>query len=225
MRPAVDCYSCEEPAINACKRCAKPYCEDHGNASYCADCLKPASAMPSFNLYRGALLVMLVGTALAVFLLLRPPGESKGAAPVVVGNRGPTPTASGGKQEPTVAPATPGASATAAAAAASSTAGSGTPSAGGTGTAPAGTPGTPGAATTGTPSASGTPTASGTQSPFIEYTAQEGDSLYGIAQQNVPVGDDIVEYMKAVAALNGWPDYEHPDIHVGQIILLPRPAQ
>ncbi len=220
----MDCYSCEEPAINACKRCAKPYCEDHGNASYCADCLKPASAMPSFNLYRGALLVMLVGTALAVFLLLRPPGETKGAPPVVVGNRGPTPTASGGKTEPTVAAATPGASATAAAAAASSTAGGGTPGAGETGTASAGETGTPAASTTGTPPASGTATASGTEQPFIEYTAQDGDSLFGIAQQYVPVGDDIIAFMHAIATLNGW-DYDNPNIQVGQIVLLPKPVQ
>ena len=219
----MDCYSCEEPAINACKRCAKPYCEDHGNAAYCADCLKPASAMPSFNLYRGALLVMLVGTALAVFLLLRPPGDTKGASPVFVGNRGPTPTASGGKTEPTVAAATPGASATAAAAAASSTAGNGTPSAGET--ASAGETGTPAASTTGTPSASGTATASGTEQPFIEYTAQEGDSVFGIAQQFLPVGDDIDAYMKAIATLNGWSSPEAADIKIGQIVLLPKPAQ
>jgi hypothetical protein len=67
----VNCYACDQAAINACKRCAKPYCDDHGNAQYCADCLKPASALPSFNLYRGALLAMLVGTALAVVLLIR----------------------------------------------------------------------------------------------------------------------------------------------------------
>src|SRR4029078_1931865 len=90
--PAVNCYNCEQPATNACKRCAKPYCEDHGNAAYCAACLQPASAMPSFNLYRGALLAMLVGTALPVFLLVRPPGESGDAAPVVVNNARATPT-------------------------------------------------------------------------------------------------------------------------------------
>ncbi|HXK34822.1 MAG TPA: hypothetical protein VNM91_12510, partial [Dehalococcoidia bacterium] len=75
----MNCYACDGTATNACKRCAKPYCDDHGNATYCAECLQPASALPSFNLYRGALLVMLVGSAVAVFLLVRPPGETTSA--------------------------------------------------------------------------------------------------------------------------------------------------
>ena len=86
----MDCFSCANPAINECKRCAKAYCEDHGNAQFCADCLRPASAVPSSNLYFGALLVMLVGTALAVYLIVRPPGDSSGAATVAVEGAGPT---------------------------------------------------------------------------------------------------------------------------------------
>lgn len=100
----MDCFSCANPAINACKRCNRPYCEDHGNAQYCADCLRPASALPSFNLYRGALLAMLVGTALAVILLLRPPVETRGA-PVLVGQSTPTPAGASGDE--TVAAQTP----------------------------------------------------------------------------------------------------------------------
>lgn len=61
--------------------------------------------MPSFNLYRGALLVMLVGTAVAVFLLVRPPGETKGAPPVVVGKTTATPAS--GTPQPTVPAQTP----------------------------------------------------------------------------------------------------------------------
>jgi LysM repeat protein len=105
----VNCYACEHPATNACKRCAKPYCEDHGNARYCADCLQPASALPSFRLYNGALLAMLAGTALAVYLILRPPGESSGSSPVIVGRI--TPAAPGAGQ--TVAAETPQATAAA----------------------------------------------------------------------------------------------------------------
>jgi hypothetical protein len=106
--PEVDCHACEEPAINACKRCAKPYCGDHGNAHYCADCLQPASALPSFNLYRGALLAMLAGTALAVFFIVRPPGESGSASPAFVGNViTPTPQPSDGTAQPTRAAQTP----------------------------------------------------------------------------------------------------------------------
>ena len=61
--------------------------------------------MPSFNLYRAALLTMLAGTALAVFLIVRPPGESGGASPVLVGRS--TPTASRGTAQPTIAAETP----------------------------------------------------------------------------------------------------------------------
>jgi LysM repeat protein len=103
----VDCYSCDTPAINACKRCAKPYCGDHGNAQYCADCLRPASALPSFNLYRAALLTMLAGTALAVFFIIRPPGESGSASPAFVGVITPTAPPSGGTAQPTRAAQTP----------------------------------------------------------------------------------------------------------------------
>jgi hypothetical protein len=103
----VDCYSCANPAINACKRCARPYCEEHGNAQYCAGCLRPESALPSFNLYRAALLTMLVGTALAVFLIVRPPGDSGGAAPVLVSGKAPTARPSGGTAQPTIKAETP----------------------------------------------------------------------------------------------------------------------
>ncbi len=106
----MNCYSCEHSAVNACKRCAQPYCDEHGNAQYCADCLRPASALPSFNLYRGALLTMLVGTAVAVFLLVRPPGETNSASPIFVGRT--VPTESRGDATPSAAPATPRATST-----------------------------------------------------------------------------------------------------------------
>ena len=177
----VDCYSCANPAINACKRCAKPYCEDHGNAQYCAGCLHPASALPSFNLYRGALLTMLVGTAAAVILIVRPPGEPSGASPVIVGRTAPTPTAAGGTPEATVAARTP--------------------------------------QTSPTPSAP-TATAVPTRAPFIEYIVEEGDSLFLIAQEHVPAGDDVVAYVNAIANLNGL-DPNNPSLSVGQKLLLP----
>lgn len=195
----MDCYSCEQPAINACKRCAKPYCEDHGNAAYCADCLRPASALPSFNLYRGALLVMLIGTAVAVVLILRPPGETRGAVPVAVGRTTPTAAASGDASQPTVPAATPQ-----------------------TATAPAGTPspGTASPSTTGTPSSSVTTTA--TESPFNVYIVRAGDSLLSIAESQVSAGDDLTAFARAIANLNGI-DYDNPTINVGQKLLLPKP--
>jgi LysM repeat protein len=107
----VDCYSCANPAINGCKRCARAYCDDHGNAQYCAECLRPASAIPSSNLYFGALLVMLVGTALAVYLIVRPPGDDSDAS-TVVGQPSATPRAEATPEvtsAPTTAAETPAA--------------------------------------------------------------------------------------------------------------------
>jgi LysM repeat protein len=202
----VDCYSCNQPAINACKRCAKPYCEEHGNTAYCAECLRPSSALPSFNLYRGALLVMLVGTAVAVLLILRPPGESTGASPVVVGRSTPTATAASGTPQPTVAAATPGTTDTS-------------------------IPGTPGADETpnATPGAGGTPAATAsaatpgaTESPFNEHVVVPGDTLLGIAEANLAPGDDLVAFAQAIASLNGL-DYNNPNLTIGQTLLLPKP--
>jgi LysM repeat protein len=200
----VNCYSCDQPAINACKRCAKPYCDDHGNPQYCAECLRPSSALPSFNLYRGALLVMLVGTAVAVFLIIRPPGESKGASPVVVGKSTPTVTAAAGSQQPTVQAQTPGAVATT------------------DGTL---TPGPPPADATISSDATraATPEPSGTASPFNEYVVQAGDTLFDIANANLPPGDDPVSFAKAIANLNGL-DYDAPVLPIGKKLLLPKPS-
>jgi hypothetical protein len=197
----VNCYDCERPATNACKRCAHPYCEDHGNAAYCSACLQPASALPSFNLYRGALLAMLVGTALAVFLILRPPGESGDAAPVVVNNARATPTPSVAT-DATVPAETPISTQT------------------------AGTPpqdATPPVTAT-SASASATPEITPTQSPFGEYTVQEGDTLYDIAAARIAPGDNLDAFARAIAALNGI-DFDNPSLPVGKTILLPKPPQ
>jgi hypothetical protein len=182
--PAVNCYACDTAAINACKRCERSYCGDHGNEQYCAECLKPASAMPSFNLYRGALLTMLVGTALAVFLILRPPGETTGSSTVVVGRSTATPTADRGTPEPTIRAETPVT----------------TPSA----TGDTATPAVPAA----------------TESPFDSYVVEEGDTLFTIAEQFVPPGDDLTAYLNAIATLNRL----DPEaiLAIGQTILLPK---
>jgi len=195
MMPPVNCYTGEQPAINACRRCAQPYCEDHGNASYCAGCLQPSSALPSFNLYRGALLTMLVGTAVAIILIVRPPGASSGASPVFVGKLTPTATAAGGGGEATVPAVTP------------ETTGTTTPEA---------------VETAQTPEA--TPTQTATPSPFNEYTVVEGDSLFGIAQANLAPGDDIVKFAQAIATLNGI-DYNNPELRIGMTLLLPKPPE
>ncbi|MHB8375882.1 MAG: LysM peptidoglycan-binding domain-containing protein [Dehalococcoidia bacterium] len=201
----MNCYSCDAAPINVCKRCAKPYCEDHGNAQYCADCLQPASALPSFNLYRGSLLVMLVGTALAVVLIVRPPGETKGAVPVIVGRSSPTATAASGTPRPTVPAETPQATV-------SAQSGAGTPSGSST---PGGTP-----SPAGTPAGGATPAA--TQSPFNEYVVQSGDSVASIAQAHLAPGDSIVAFQNAIISLNGLSG-TNPVLHPGQTLLLPKP--
>lgn len=69
----MECYACTNQATRQCRRCARVYCEVHGG-DLCAECLSPASTLPSFNLYRGSLLALLVGTAVALWLLVQPPG-------------------------------------------------------------------------------------------------------------------------------------------------------
>ena len=133
---------------------------------------------------------MLVGTALAVFLIVRPPGETKGASPVFVGKLTPTATAAGGTAVPTVAAKTPEVTATAPADA------------------------------TATAAAAVSPTV--TVSPFGEHVVVEGDTLLGIAQANLSPGDDVVQFARAIANLNGL-DYDNPNLRIGQTLLLPKP--
>ncbi len=86
----MECYACAKEAARQCRRCARVYCEVHGG-EFCAECLSPASALPSFNLYRGSLLALLVGTAIALWLLVRPPGPGEGGQEVVIVEFTPTP--------------------------------------------------------------------------------------------------------------------------------------
>jgi hypothetical protein len=79
----MNCYACANEATGQCKRCGRPYCDAHGD-TLCAECLKPASALPSYTLYRGSLLALLVGTAFALWLLVRPPGDSGESSMTVV---------------------------------------------------------------------------------------------------------------------------------------------
>lgn len=197
----MNCFSCDQPAINACKRCSKTYCEDHGNATYCADCLKPASAMPSFNLYRGSLLVLLIGTAVAVLLLVRPPSGGSSAPDVTVARV--TPTADTGREETPQAGTPPQSETT-------PTPGAGTPEA------TASVDETPGAEET--PAAEETPDAEPVT--YREYVVQEGDTLFSIAENNMPPGDDLVAYVEAIAVLNSA-TVDTLQLIPGDTILLP----
>ena len=106
----MNCYACENEATRQCRRCARVYCELHGG-DLCAECLSPASALPSFNLYRGSLLALLIGTAVALWLIVRPPGSGNGDE-VLITQFTPTSIVSDGSRTPTAAitltPGTPG---------------------------------------------------------------------------------------------------------------------
>ena len=84
----MECYACPNDATRQCRRCARVYCELHGG-DLCGECLSPASTLPSFNLYRGSLLALLVGTAVALWLLVRPPGSGDGR--VIISELTPSP--------------------------------------------------------------------------------------------------------------------------------------
>jgi hypothetical protein len=84
----MECYACSNQATRQCRRCARVFCELHGG-DLCAECLSPASSLPSFNVYRGSLLALLIGTAIALWLIVRPPGSSTGRE-VIIGNNNPT---------------------------------------------------------------------------------------------------------------------------------------
>src|SRR3972149_3611207 len=78
MPDQLTCFACEREPTQQCPRCGRPYCDDHGE-ELCDACLEPASGVPSFTLYRGSLLALLVGTALAVYLLIQPSSGDEGS--------------------------------------------------------------------------------------------------------------------------------------------------
>lgn len=79
MPEAMTCFACEQEPTQQCPRCGRPYCDDHGE-EVCDACLEPATGLLSFTLYRGSLLALLIATALAVWLILQPPGDSADSA-------------------------------------------------------------------------------------------------------------------------------------------------
>lgn len=174
------CFACEREPVQQCSRCGRPYCEEHGE-ELCELCLQPSSGVPSFSLYRGSLLALLIGTALAVWLLVQPTssGSGEGLRPVVL-----TPTAGAARAQTTPGQETP--------AAANQTATSGTPAPGAT---TAGTPRSPG---TTTPATTGTPTTSGP----ADYTILSGDTLSAICSQQRPAMNSA-DCVSQIRSLNG----------------------
>ena len=84
----MECYACEQEAIQRCSRCGNAYCPEHGDdpaaasgQTFCADCLDPVNATPSGMVFRASLIGLFVASVLALWLLIRPPslpGESSG---------------------------------------------------------------------------------------------------------------------------------------------------
>lgn len=194
------CYVCGKEATRRCPRCAKPYCDEHGE-ELCAACQDPASAIPSGTVFRGSLLALLVASVLALWLLIQPPGLPGGKAgeeailplptvtPAALTSPTPTPSAT-----PTATPtATPSPTRTPTAEASPS---------------PTASP-TPGA----TPSPTPTPTPE--PPPFTEYEVQPGDTLSSIAQSFGTTVDEIV-------SINGLASQD-VIISVGQKLLVPNP--
>jgi LysM repeat protein len=66
------CFACENEATQRCDRCSNLYCDDHGD-TLCANCLDPMRAAPSRGLYRVAVVGLLGGAVLALWLIFRPP--------------------------------------------------------------------------------------------------------------------------------------------------------
>jgi len=112
----MNCYLCDNEASQRCPRCGNPFCGDHGE-DLCADCLNPVNAAPSGAVFRASLLALLLGSVLALWLLVRPPGLPGDSAEIVIPQASPqpatplavspTPTtpAAGATAEPTPTPA------------------------------------------------------------------------------------------------------------------------
>jgi len=191
------CYACGKEATRRCPRCAKPYCEEHGD-ELCAACQDPASAIPSGTVFRGSLLALLVASILALWLLIQPPGLPGGES----GGGGvlPLPTIAASPR-PTSAPASPTATASA------------TPTQTATATATATLTATATASPTPQATPSPTPTPTPQPPPFTEYAVQQGDTLSSIAQRFGTTVDELVR-------INGLASQD-VIIDVGQKLLVP----
>jgi LysM repeat protein len=197
------CYACDNEPTQQCPRCGRPYCDEHGE-DFCGVCLEPASGVPSFNLYRGSLLALIVGAVLALWLIIQPTGGESSSGPRVVVL---TATSAAGAVR-----ATPGVNTTAAA-------GNATPAAV---TSPVGTSfaGAP-TARAGTPSTSGTATGSTPAASPGTYVVVSGDNLTLICDSKIrkPAGmtnPDCVDQIKSLNALSS------DSISVGQSLKVPQ---
>ncbi|KAA0240904.1 MAG: LysM peptidoglycan-binding domain-containing protein [Chloroflexi bacterium CFX7] len=150
------CHYCDRPAEAECATCGRLYCAEHGE-DVCLRCLAPESATPSAIAFRGSIAALILGSAVAAFLVISPPQSKSKADP------GRTIATSTPAVVATATPTRQGASATPAKTATSEA----SPTA-------AASP-TPG----GSPTAAPSPTPGGERT----YTVQAGDTLSGIATQ------------------------------------------
>ncbi len=88
----MECFRCDQEAVQECTRCGALYCDEHGEA-LCERCMDPALALPSYRFYRGSLLALLAGAVLAVWLLVRPPQTTDTDGPLPAPLAGVIPTA------------------------------------------------------------------------------------------------------------------------------------
>lgn len=150
------CHYCDRPAEAECPTCGRLYCPEHGE-DVCLRCLAPESATPSALAFRGSIVALLVGTAVAVFLVISPPESKSKADP---GRTVTTPTtAVGATATPTRAGVSPTPQRTASPQASPTAAGSPTPA--------------------GSATAVPSPTPGGERT----YTVQAGDTLSGVAAE------------------------------------------
>ena len=171
--------------------------------------MQPATGVPSFSLYRGSLLALLIGTALAVWLLVQPTTAGDSALRPAAE----TPTAAAAVGQPTSTASTPETTTTPA-----STGTAGTPQA-------TGTPGTPSATQatgTTTPRATGTvqgtPTVTGTPGTIAgAYTVTAGDTLSGICSAQRP----SLSNTECVASIRSLNNLTSDALSVGQSLRLP----
>jgi hypothetical protein len=177
----MECYACDQEATRHCPRCGKPYCAAHGGdpatggQGLCAECLDPVRATPSGAVFKTSVFVLLAGSVLALWLLIRPPAVPGEGTAVIQPQATPRPVPAAATPP---APATPSPLAPAGA--------TPTPS----------PPATPGAQPPAGPEPGAEPEPEPEPAGPIEYVVQEGDTWFGIAEA---YGVDA----ESLAAVNG----------------------
>lgn len=187
----MECFRCDQDAAFECSRCGELYCEAHGD-SLCERCQDPTLALPSYRVYRGSLLALLIGSVFAVWLLVRPSGGNDLDAAERATSVLPAATAAA-----TVTPDPDDQTA---------------------GAAPAATA-TPVATATPAVAATATPTPE-PEPEFIEYTVAAGDTLSSIAARFLPPGEGLEAFSQRIAELNQLPDLGL--VRLGETLQIPR---